>query len=162
MRNCILRRMKAPGGWQPYTENHMLRSQERSFRLDGSELADLVTKMDKGFAHFLMERRSLFRSWIWILKVSLLTKNIKPSIIGFQNISEWLYILRLPCKFWNLNLNNVHAQAAESEQDIFYESVDRKLEDCFKYGIKSTLGDLNSQVGMKPTNGLRIIQLVVS
>ncbi|XP_055714419.1 uncharacterized protein LOC129808671 [Phlebotomus papatasi] len=111
----------------------------------------------------------------------LVSRRIKPAVIGFASISERLCTLRVRGMFQNITLINVHAPTEESsdqEKDAFYDQVERTLSACSRYDVKIVLGDMNGKVGREPIhrqyagshslheisndNGLRITHLAAA
>lgn len=111
----------------------------------------------------------------------LVSRKLKPAIIGFNAINERLCTLCVRGKFKNISLINIHGPTEESpddEKEKYYESVERALNACPRYDVKIVLGDLNAKIGREPVfkhytgshslhentndNGLRVIELAAS
>lgn len=71
-------------------------------------------------------------------------------VIGFTAITERLCTLRIMGRYNNITLVNVYAPTNEQQEEtkeIFYEELQRSLEQIPKNDIITILGDLNAQLG---------------
>ncbi|XP_055691300.1 craniofacial development protein 2-like [Lutzomyia longipalpis] len=85
----------------------------------------------------------------------LVSRKVKPAVIGFKPISERLCTLRVRGKFQNISLINVHApteDSSESEKDNLYDLVEQALNACPRYDVKIVLGDMNAKIGREPVH----------
>lgn len=106
---------------------------------------------------------------------------IKQLIIDFKPINEKNCKLRLKGKFFNYSIINVYAPTDEKEdqeKEVFYEEIEKTIQECPHNDIKIVIGDLNAKIGRErvymPTigkyslheesndNGTRLIHLAAS
>jgi hypothetical protein len=80
--------------------------------------------------------------------MDLSIKEIQKNIMSFTPINEKICTIRLKGKFHNITLINIHAPTEEkTEEDKFYDDLQRTYERVLKHDTVLILGDLNAKIG---------------
>lgn len=73
----------------------------------------------------------------------------KHQIIDWRPVNQRICVIRIKSKFRNISLINAHApteEKDENEKDIFYDALERVLDNCPRNDMKIVTGDLNAKI----------------
>jgi exonuclease III len=90
----------------------------------------------------------------------IVDKRVRHTVIDFKPVNERISRLRVRGKFFNCSIINAHAPTEEkSEEETFYEGLERAYDEAPRGDIKIVFGDMNAQIGREdiylPTIGKR-------
>lgn len=110
----------------------------------------------------------------------ILNKQLKEKVLDFQQISERLCKIRIKEVNMNLSILNIHAPTEEKDdeiKDIFYEQIEKALDNIPSKDVIIIMGDANAKIGREEIykeitggqskheqtneNGLRLIELAI-
>ena len=84
----------------------------------------------------------------------MLSKFIKPCLIGYWAISERVLLVRLKGAPFNICIIQVYAPTSEHDEeevDQFYQELDQARQQCKEHEVIMVIGDLNAKVGQGRT-----------
>lgn len=74
----------------------------------------------------------------------MVDRTSKHQIIDWRPVNQRICVIRIKGKFRNISLINV--QAPTEEKDIFYDALERVLDNCPRNDMKIVTGDLNAKI----------------
>jgi hypothetical protein len=78
---------------------------------------------------------------------SLVDSKFNHMVKNFTPINERLCVIGIKGRFFNHSLINIHALTNDSEEDQFYEQLERAYTACPSHAVKLVMGDANAKVG---------------
>ena len=79
-----------------------------------------------------------------------LSKKVAKSLKGYWAISERVLVVKLQSKPFDMNIIQVYAPTADSDEEeieSFYDSIDKAMEQCKNHEVNILMGDFNAKVG---------------